>query len=143
MTGFVFLSVDPGTAKCGLAVMDSRGAALEIMESKPETLSADLEDIIERFERIDRIVIGDGTGYKKTAETVKSFFGDKMPIIQAHEKNTTLEARRLYEKENPRPWPARLVPFGLFGLPGDMDAWAAVVIGRRYIATLDTPDGAE
>lgn len=133
---FIFLAIDPGTAKCGLAVMDSAGAVIEIIETKTDRLEADISDILKRYGRIDRVAIGDGTGHKETAAAVRRAAGGGLEIIPVREKNTTLEARRLYLEANPRPWPARLIPFGLFGLPEEMDAWAAVAIGRNYIDSL-------
>jgi len=130
---FCLLAVDPGTAKCGLAVLDSRGNILDKEVCTSDELAARAADLMQRFPGTDRIAVGSGTGSKQAVETLRDAAGLPGEVMTVEEKNTTLDARKIYQKENPRPWPLRLVPFGLFSLPRDMDAYAAAAIGLNYL----------
>lgn len=131
---YKLLAVDPGRVKCGLAVIISDGTVL----AKTSVLFADVAAAAAELavmHEAARIVIGSGTG---SAEVIAKLQAE--PALPRHiekigEKNTTLEARKLYEKDHPLPWPLKFFPRWLFGNPRALDAYAAIAIGMRYIET--------
>ena len=134
------LAIDPGTRKCGIAVLHPDGTALEKRVAPLEGLKNELEDIFGRRDDIDAVVVGSGTGSAKVIEIIRSIGAAPGSIEKIQERNTTLDARKLYEKDHPRPWPLRMLPFGLFGLPDGMDAYAAVAIGLLYLESIRRKD---
>ncbi|HOO55218.1 MAG TPA: resolvase [bacterium] len=130
--GYVFLSVDPGRDKCGLAVMDSEGRVIEKKVVSTDCLESEAYEIADRNPGISRITVGTGTGGNEVAERISGI--DNLPdrIERVSEQFTTLKARKLYERENPRHWLLRIFPRWFFESPM-LDAHAAVVIGLRYL----------
>jgi hypothetical protein len=57
-------------------------------------------------------------------------------VHSVDEKNSTLEARPLYWQEYPRRGLLRLLPISLLAPPVAIDDFAAVVLGRRFLASL-------
>jgi len=127
-----FLAVDPGRSKCGLAVMTSAGEVLSKAAVPAKDVAAAAADLWE-CGGFDKIVMGSGTGSAEVAEKLRAIAALPSPIVMVPEKNTTLEARAIYERENPRAWPLRIIPRWLFAPPADLDAYAAIAIGLRYI----------
>lgn len=131
------IAVDPGTDKLGLAILDSTGDAIE----KMVVMLPDLEDTLDRL--VNRyhprlLAVGDGTGCIDFLEKTASF--NFSVIIRIPEKNTTLEARELAWKENPPGGMWRILPRLFWPTPCDLDAWAAVVIGRRALKQMNAGD---
>ncbi|MFA6447993.1 MAG: pre-16S rRNA-processing nuclease YqgF [bacterium] len=130
---YKFLAVDPGSGKCGLAVMTSDGAALGKLVAPAGNVAEAAADLANRFGGVDLVVVGSGTGGAAVADKLRAHAGLPSRAVLSPEQNTTLEARLLYERENPRPLPLRLIPRWLFAPPADLDAYAAVAIGLRYL----------
>jgi len=133
MKDFKFLAIDPGTGKCGLAVLDSRGAIVEKRVADFSSVETAAAEMLAGNGDVSLAAVGGGTGADEVIRKMKTVPGFPERIEKVREKNTTLDARKIYEEENPRPWPLKIIPFGLLGLPEDMDAYAAVAIGRRFL----------
>ncbi len=124
------LAIDPGRDKIGLAVLSARGD----IEEKLVVFRGEFEHALRRTigeYSIDRIVIGGGTGSDWVKEQLERHGVES--VIEVGEEGTTLEARELAWKENPPSGLWKLLPKLFRPTPRDMDAWAAVVIGRRAI----------
>lgn len=91
--------------------------------------------LIERF-AAERIVVGKGTNASALCEDLWVL---QRPIQLVDERETTLQARRLYFEEHPPAGWRRLIPIGMQLPPCPIDDYAAVLIGRRYLA--EGPDG--
>jgi hypothetical protein len=133
MNKFNFLAVDPGRKKCGLAIMTSDGGVIAKQTASAADVAVAAAGLVKQNGGVERIVIGGGTGSAEVAEKLRA--SDALPstIVTSPEQNTTLDARAIYELENPRAWPMRLIPRWLFAPPADMDAYAAIAIGLRYL----------
>ena len=131
---FRFLAVDPGLSKCGLAVMASDGAVLVKSVAPAGNVAEAAAELAAAHGGIDLIVVGGGTGSKMVADKLLASGGLPRRVEFVQEKNTTLDARKLYENEHPLPWPLGMIPRWLFANPRALDAYAAVAIGLRYIA---------
>ena len=126
----MILGIDPGTRKCGYAVIASAGArpaAIGIVETPalPEFVRRLLSE-----HPIDTIALGSGTHAPPVAALLGAC-GIPVQIVNEHE--TTLRARaRYFQDWPPRGW-RRLVPRGMLLPPRPIDDYAALLIAERYL----------
>lgn len=125
------LGIDPGTRKCGYAIVDGIGsvpAALGIV--LVADLAPTLADLVARYTPT-AIALGGGTH----ATEIRSVIADcGVPIEIVDERATTLLARERYFLANPpRGW-RRLVPRGMLLPPRPIDDFAALLIAERLLA---------
>jgi RNase H-fold protein (predicted Holliday junction resolvase) len=130
MTSAVVLGLDPGTRKCGYALVSGVGV-------KPLALGiAPLEALGERLREllaatpVTVAAIGRGTNAAAVAEIARAL-GLRVELVD--ERETTLLARaRYFDDHPPRGW-RRLIPRGML-LPGQpIDDYAALLIAERYL----------
>lgn len=132
------IAIDPGSEKCGMAVL---GQDKEIFEQRivpTEKLIDILKSLIFKY-RITAIAIGSGTTGKYTRGSVQHTF-PATKIVTVNEYRTTDEARKRYWKKNPPKGWKRLVPQGMLVPPQPVDDLAAVIIGEKYLDELQTKD---
>lgn len=124
------LGIDPGTRKCGYAIVDALGestVAQGIVDLA--CLSACLTELLERF-TIRVVALGGGTHMKEVAAVVRA---TGLALVVIDERETTLQARARYFRANPpRGW-RRLIPRGLLLPPCPIDDFAALLIAERYL----------
>jgi len=124
------LAIDPGREKLGLAVMDSDGEVIEKRVIARDKFSDILSELVNRHHP-GIFAIGDGTGSGWVLDVVHALGQGEVRKIK--EGGSTLEARDLAWKINPPGGIWRFLPRILWPDPQELDAWAAVVIGRRAI----------
>lgn len=124
------VGVDPGRSKAGYAILEADGTVVTAGIEPIERLADSLRLVL-AGSRIDSIALGRGTNARSVRNSLEPL---GIPIALVDEFETTRVARELYFTENPpRGW-RRLVPRGLL-LPGrPIDDYAAVLIGRRFLA---------
>lgn len=129
MSRDLVLGLDPGTDKCGLALVDDQGRVCCRTVVALDQLAEKLTALCCQYP-VERIALGDKTG----AVTVRSIVQaavPEVPLSSVSEHRSTEEARQLYWKYHPpRGW-RRLVPRGLLVPPGPLDAYAAEILARR------------
>jgi RNase H-fold protein (predicted Holliday junction resolvase) len=127
----MILGIDPGTRKCGYALVATPGETpVELGIAPTERLGATLRELAARH-AIRAIALGSGT-HAAPVRTILEELG--VPIQLVDERETTLLARRRYFIANPpRGW-RRLVPRGMLLPPRPIDDFAAVLIAERLIA---------
>jgi len=127
----VLLGIDPGTRKCGYAVVRSAlEPPLELGIVPAERLGETVEGLCERFP-IRRVALGHGTN-ATTIGAVLAALG--LAVTMVDERETTLLARRRYFAVHPpRGW-KRFVPRGMLLPPGPIDDFAAALIAERLLA---------
>jgi RNase H-fold protein (predicted Holliday junction resolvase) len=125
------LGIDPGTRKCGYAIVAAIGAApLELGIEPTERLAERARDLVLRYAPTT-IALGRGTH----ASVVGGLLADLgIPIALVDETETTLLARKRYFAANPPPWWLRIVPVGMRLPPRPIDDFAAVLIAERLLA---------
>jgi RNase H-fold protein (predicted Holliday junction resolvase) len=125
------LGIDPGSAKCGYAVLSADGArvALEVLPlgELPERVARD----VGRSE-IEAICIGHATNSRDIEQMCRSRWPE-IPVVIVDETNTTLDARRRYYEENPPKGLLRLLPRGLLVPSAPLDGYAALLIIERWM----------
>jgi len=126
----VILGIDPGTRKCGYALVEARLAppvALGIVRT--EDLGATLARLAAAY-ALTAVALGGGT-HAASIATVAAELG--LPVEIVDERATTLLARaRYFAAHPPRGW-RRLVPRGMLLPPRPIDDFAAVLIAERLL----------
>jgi RNase H-fold protein (predicted Holliday junction resolvase) len=127
----IVLGLDPGTRKCGYALLAGRGddpivlgiARLPELRMALETLAAQ--------HPIDIVALGRGTNSAHVA-TIVGALGLRHALVDEHE--TTLRARgRFFRDHPPRGW-KRLIPRGMLLPDRPVDDYAALLIAERYLS---------
>ena len=126
----IIIAIDPGTKKCGYAVMDSNLSVLQREVISTEETTKAIENSLNIY-KIDKIILGNGTNYKKIEERLKNNF-PKLKIILIEEGFSTLEARKKYFEAHPPQGISKLIPLSLRVPPGHYDDFAAVFLAEKY-----------
>jgi RNase H-fold protein (predicted Holliday junction resolvase) len=129
----MILGIDPGTRKCGYALVESIGApAIDLGIVPIEDLRARARELVTRYAPTT-IALGAGT-HARVVEPLLADLG--IPIAFIDERETTLLARRRYFAAHPpRGW-RRLIPRGMLVPPVPIDDFAALLIAERHLTSL-------
>jgi RNase H-fold protein (predicted Holliday junction resolvase) len=126
----MILVIDPGKEKCGLALFNKEGKVLEQKIVKRK----DIFRLIPHYHDAATIVIGDTANGQEIAAELRQHHL-KQNIVLFPEKDTTWQARRHYWQAYPPKGWRRFVPTSFLTLPVPVDDYAAVIIGRNYLAS--------
>ena len=126
----MILGIDPGTRKCGYALVAGTGRppeAFGIVETA--ALPTLVAQLLTRH-TIAAIAMGSGTH----ADSLRALLaGLGVPVNLVDERDTTLRARARYFADwPPRGW-RRLIPRGMLLPPRPIDDYAALLIAERYL----------
>jgi RNase H-fold protein (predicted Holliday junction resolvase) len=126
----MILGIDPGTRKCGYALLESCGATPVVLGIAPlDQLEPVVESIVAAHP-IDVVALGRGTNCGPVA-AVLTGLGLTYVLVDEHE--TTLRARALFFRDHPpRGW-KRFVPRGMLLPERPIDDYAALLIAQRYL----------
>ncbi|WP_293727947.1 hypothetical protein [uncultured Phascolarctobacterium sp.] len=127
-----YLGIDPGRSKTGLALVAADGSILALRIAVTDSIASELR-IFAGQEQPAQIIMGDGTNSKAIGVAVQKVFPNTV-LALVGEAHSTEEARSLYWQENPPKGWRRLLPLGLQVPPEPLDAYAAVVQVRRWLA---------
>lgn len=128
----MYLGIDPGRSKTGLALVDAAGSILALHIAHTEHIEVELSAFAGK-EQLAGIIMGDGTNSKAIGQAVSKVFA-AVPLALVGEAHSTEEARSLYWQVNPpRGW-RKLVPLGMLVPSEPLDAYAAVVQVKRWLA---------
>jgi len=125
------LGLDPGTNKCGVAVVDTDGGVLHREIVSLEELPATVARLSEQFD-IAEVAIGDRTA----SQAVRQRLGDAnldLPLTAVNEEMTSLLARQRYWQDQPPRGLARLIPLAWRVPPRPVDDYAAAIIAERLL----------
>lgn len=124
------LAIDPGRAKCGIAVVDA-DLAVRYRAVVPTTdLSSMLADLCALHEP-SSVLLGDGTGSARIHQSILSLSLD-CPVKMVEECHTSEAARSRYVSEIPaRGW-RRLLPSTLRTPEEPYDDFVAVILAERW-----------
>jgi len=127
------LAVDPGRDKIGLAVLTQNGIVIE----KSVVAAPDFADNIAMYmgqHHPEIYAVGDSTQSKFVFDILSAVVASE--VLKISEKGSTLEARELAWSQNPPHGFFRALPKIFWPTPPDVDAWAAVIIGRRALSKI-------
>lgn len=130
------LSIDPGRAKCGLAVVtgpDAGGSTvcLERAVVPTERLTLAVGEILRRRPEITRLLIGNATHSATLRRALADTFPET-PLNVVEEHGTSERARRRFLAENPAPGWRRLLPTGMRSPEVSVDDYAALIIAEDF-----------
>lgn len=130
----LIIAIDPGRDKCGLAVVDLQGDALELALVTRANLAECLARLLDKWQTKATdisLIIGNGTQHKQVRQELEAYNPD-WKITEVEEYGTTLAARELYWLKNKPSWWQRLIPANWRDTP-PLDAYAAWAIAKLHI----------
>ncbi len=127
------LGLDPGTRKCGFAVIvDGAPQPRELGITPLADLAACLQRLVAETSP-DVAAVGRGTNAAVVSAAVRAA---GLPVELVDERETTLLARgRFFRDYPPRGW-RRLIPRGMLLPDRPIDDYAALLIAERFLASL-------
>ncbi|MBA7539840.1 hypothetical protein ES705_32125 [subsurface metagenome] len=126
----IIIAIDPGTKKCGYAVVDFNLTVLQREVTSTEGIIKIIEDSFNVY-KIDEVILGNGTNYKNIEKRLKNHF-PKLKIILIEEEFSTLEARKKYFEAHPPRGISKLIPLSLRVPPCHYDDFVAVLLAEKY-----------
>ena len=126
----IIIAIDPGTKKCGYAVVDSNLNVLQREVISTEKIAKNIEDSLNIY-KINRIILGNGTNYKQIEKKLREHF-PQLKIILIEEDFSTLEARKKYFKAHPPRGILKIIPLSLRVPPCHYDDFVAVLLAEKY-----------
>lgn len=128
------LAIDPGSSKCGMALVERRGDHLEVLWRaivKTEELCDSIEAAL-LTAPFRMTIVGSGTKSQATVASIRDRF-PSMGILVVDEKDTTLQAReRYWEHHRRRGW-RRIVPSTMQVPPEPVDDFVALILAERVL----------
>jgi hypothetical protein len=135
MTQKTVLAVDPGTSKCGVALV--RRETLRTVDLLYHRI-VPLEGLVPEIHLayavapFELIIVGGGTGSSAVVHAIRENFMS-MGLLVVDEKDTTLHARERYWEYNPRRGWRRLLPSSLQTPPAPVDDFVALILAERVL----------
>ena len=131
----LYLGVDPGRSKTGLALVEGAGKILKLHIADSQNIDKEIVEFIQNSCPV-QIVLGNGTNSSNIGEAVQRVLPN-VEIAVVEEAHSTEEARTLYWQENPPQGWRKLVPLGMLVPDVPLDAYAAVILVRRFLEGKD------
>ncbi|MFA5840385.1 MAG: Holliday junction resolvase RuvX [Candidatus Margulisiibacteriota bacterium] len=127
----MILAIDPGSEKCGVALLDENGILVSKQIVSRQNVITSIRSLITQYS-IAHLIVGKGAfGQTLEKELTKNI--TTLDIIFIDEKNSTLEARKLYWQTNPPKGLWKFIPTSLRVPPMPIDDYAAQILGERYL----------
>ena len=135
------LAIDPGRAKCGLAVVSGPDVGstseatlcLERAVVETERLTLAVGEILRRRPGIAKLLIGDGTNSATLRHALAKTF-PLIPLQTIDEHNTSQRARQRFLTENRAPGWRRLLPRSMRSPEVPYDDYAALMLAEDYFS---------
>ena len=131
----LYLGIDPGRSKTGLALVDGAGKILKLHITDSQNIDKEIVEFIQKSCPV-QIVLGNGTNSSNIGEAVQRVL-QNVEIAVVEEAHSTEEARTLYWQENPPQGWRKLMPLGMLVPDVPLDAYAAVILVRRFLEDKD------
>jgi RNase H-fold protein (predicted Holliday junction resolvase) len=129
------LAIDPGSAKCGMALVrrDDKGKLHLLWRCIAPTESL-VHKLHEAYAAApyELIIIGGGTSSGKAVQRIREHL-TSMAVLLVDERDTTLEARERYWLANPRRGFRKLLPATLQVPPEPVDDFVALILAERVL----------
>jgi RNase H-fold protein (predicted Holliday junction resolvase) len=135
MTDKTVLAIDPGTAKCGMALVRRDANNTMSLLWRAIAPSDELEAHIDQAYQaapFSLVIIGSGTSSSNAINRVREHM-PSMGILVVDEKNTTLQARERYWTHNRRRGWRRLLPSTMQLPPDPVDDFVALILAERVL----------
>jgi len=127
----MILAVDPGSEKCGLALLNLNANLIERKIISRENAAKSIAAYLAQY-AVSTLVVGQSP-FGKDLEKELSKMELKTNLIFISEKFSTLAARKRYWQENQPKGLWKLIPVSLRTPPAPVDDYAAQILGERYL----------
>ncbi len=129
------LAVDPGTSKCGMALVrrDIQGK-LHLLWRAVVPTEAVVPKLHEAYSNAEfhLIIVGGATHSREVVAAIREHL-PSMGILVVDETNTSIQARERYWEFNPRRGWRRLIPASLQVPPQPVDDFVAYILAERVL----------
>lgn len=135
MTDKTVLAIDPGTSKCGMALVQRKNhAGLETLwrAIAPSEQLTEYLDQAHQVAPYSLVIIGGGTSGQKAVHKVRDHI-PSMGILVVDEKDTTMQARERYWLHNKRRGWRKLLPSTMQVPPEPVDDFVALILAERVL----------
>jgi len=129
------LAIDPGTSKCGMAlVRRETDASLELLWREVTPLDELVDSMHDASEiaPYQLVIVGSGTHSKQVVSMIREAF-PSMGTLLVDERDTSLQARERYWEHNRRRGWRRLIPATLQVPPEPVDDFVALILAERVL----------
>lgn len=130
----IVLAIDPGRDKCGVAILGPVGIIKQ--EVLPRTKYLDFVIRSVQEDKVDQIILGDGTGSAEFLKEIKASL-PQLKIQVVNEKFSTEEARERYWQEHKPTGIKKILPRSMQLPPQPYDDYVAVILAERFMAGVD------
>ncbi len=130
------LSVDPGSSKCGLALVHRTNAGRIDLVWRSVVPTDDLTNTIRQVSEehsFNMVIVGAGTRSKDVVSRIREIL-PSIGILVVDERETTLKARERYWEHNPRRGWRRLLPATMQTPPEPVDDFVAMILAERVLS---------
>jgi len=128
----VVLAIDPGNAKCGLALVSSPPLTIQARQIVPAQRLVEAAGVYLQAEPQAEIVIGGGTGSGPAIQALQQAF-PSATVHKVDERDTSRRARERYCRENPARGLRRLLPAGLRSPEEPYDDYVAILLAEEFL----------
>ncbi len=129
------LAIDPGTKKCGMALV-RRGEAggLDLLWKNITSVEGVLPNLHTAYavHPFSLVIIGEGTNSSTLIRNIREHL-PAMGTLVVNERDTTMQARERYWEHHPRKGWRKFLPSTLQVPPEPVDDFAALVIAERVL----------
>ena len=127
----IYLSIDPGSKKCGLLLADMQSG--KVIEAGIASLTkfSDLVSFWNEDYQISNIIIGDGTNCKYVTNQLKR--NNFVNMNYVNERGSTLRARFRYWEIWPPNYFIRWLPKEILFPPENLDAIVALILLEDFL----------
>lgn len=130
-----YLGIDPGRSKTGLALVEPTGKIVSLHIADSHNIENEIVNFVEK-NCPAQIVLGNGTNSSNIGDAVRTVL-PQIPVCVIEEAHSTEEARNLYWQHNPPQGWCKLMPLGMLVPSVPLDAYAAVILVRRFLEGKD------
>ncbi|HBM97611.1 TPA: resolvase [bacterium UBP9_UBA11836] len=128
----IVLSIDPGSKKCGAAVVSSDKGVLEHRVLAVTSLGGLCSELSSLY-NFSHVIVGGSTGSAQVVRIVQEALACEVIVVD--ETHSTERARLRYFQDHPPTGLRRFLPLSLLFPPELYDDYAAVVLAEDFIAS--------
>lgn len=129
------LAIDPGTSKCGMAIVSRDDASAIRLVWRCVAPTQEVTDRMrEALEQnpVQLVIVGGGTNSQVTVHAIRETF-PSMGILVVDEKDTSFQARERYWEHHRRGGWRKLLPSTLQVPPEPVDDFVAMILAERVL----------
>ena len=128
----VMVAIDPGTVKCGVAILDYSGLLIEGFSVNRSSFISQFKETLTLHSPL-QCIVGDGTSSKALISEIQE--NCSIPVVVIDEFGSTLEARKLWAESEWSTGIYKYVPLIIKTLfePSSLDSYAAWALGLRFL----------